>query len=249
MEKENLKAAVHLIKKAGKIVAFTGAGISVESGIPPFRGEKGLWNTYNPDYFHIDYFKSNPEDSWRLVKKLFYEFYGKVKPNAAHSALAAMENRGLLHAVITQNIDNLHQEAGSRIVIDFHGNLRHVVCTKCRKRTRFADVDPAQPVPECPACGGIVKPDIVFFGEPISPGVQRESFRQAEEADVLLVIGTTGEVMPASMIVSFAKENGADIIEINTTPSMFTHSLTDIFLQGKAAGQMTNLCDTLGVSL
>jgi len=248
MERGSHTAAAQLIKKAGKVVAFTGAGISVESGIPPFRGENGLWNTYNPDYFHIDYFYSNPEDSWRLIKKLFYEFYGKVSPNAAHLALARMERHKLLQAVITQNIDNLHQEAGSGIVVDFHGNLQHLVCTKCSRKSRFTDIDPAQAVPVCPSCGGILKPDIIFFGEQISPGVRREAFRQAEESDVLLVIGTTGEVMPASMIVSFAKESGADIIEVNTTPSLYTHGLTGIFLQGKATEQMTALLEALRIA-
>jgi NAD-dependent deacetylase len=241
--------AARLIKKAGKVVAFTGAGISVESGIPPFRGEKGLWSIYNPDYFHIDYFMSYPDRSWQLIKKLFYEFYGNVKPNAAHLACAFMEKHGLLHSVITQNIDNLHQEAGSRMVLDFHGNLKSLICLNCLKKTRFKDISLDTLPPACSKCQGVLKPDIVFFGEQIPPRVSIESFKEAEEANVLLVIGTTGEVMPASMIVSHAKDHGADIIEINTETSHFTDTLTDVFLQGKATEQMTELLGRLGLSI
>jgi NAD-dependent deacetylase len=248
-DQNRFENAAALIKKSGKVVAFTGAGISVESGIPPFRGENGLWNRYNPDYFHINYFMLHPEKSWELIKKLFYEFYGKVKPNAAHRALALMEQHGMLHSVITQNIDNLHQEAGSRMVLDFHGNLKSFICMNCFKKSRFKDINLDKLPPVCPTCQGILKPDIVFFGEQIPPLVKIESFKEAEEANVLLVIGTTGEVMPASMIVSHAKENGADIIEVNKEISHYTDVMTDIFLHGKATEQMNGLLDVLGLGM
>ncbi len=231
---EEIKQAANLLKQSHYTSAFTGAGISVESGIPPFRGTTGLWSKYNPIVLDINYFHSNPLESWRVIKEIFNDFFGKAKPNKAHQVLASMEQKGLLRNIITQNIDNLHQEAGSREVYEFHGNSRELVCTKCNKRFGIKNINFNKLPVTCDECGGLVKPDFIFFGEGIPPAAYEKSLESASKADLFLVIGTTGEIMPASQIPVIAKNNGAKIIEINIEPSNYTQQLTDIFLQGKA---------------
>ena len=230
----NINNAAEIIKHASRVTAFTGAGISVESGIPPFRGENGLWNKYDPLFLDINFFKSNPLKSWKLIKEIFYDFFGKAKPNQAHEGLAKLEEAGYLNAIITQNIDNLHQLAGSQEVYEFHGNSRELVCMHCHKKYPIKEVNLDELPPICPLCGTVLKPNFVFFGEPIPDPAQSKSFRESTIADAFLLIGTTGEIMPASTIPYLAKENGATIIEINIKPSNYTNQITDIFLQGKA---------------
>ncbi len=244
---EKIEAAAELLKKSRYTTAFTGAGISVESGIPPFRGPSGLWSKYDPIVLDIDYFHRHPRESWQVIKEIFYDFFGKAKPNDAHRVLAKMEKAGLLKNIITQNIDNLHQEAGSKEVYEFHGNSRELVCTKCQKRYTVNDLNFDELPVTCPACGGLVKPDFIFFGEGIPPVAYQKSIEAAEKADVFLVIGTTGEIMPASQIPHLAKSNGAKIIEVNIEPSNYTASITDIFLQGKATRVMNDLAEVLGL--
>ena len=237
MENKLLEAA-ELIKKSKHAIAFTGAGISVESGIPPFRGDDGLWSKYNPIVLDINYFFTNTNEAWKVIRELFYDFFGKAQPNIAHIGLAQLENKGIIKAIITQNIDNLHQEAGSKTVYEFHGTAKTMVCTKCTEKYHSKDIDLKILPPKCKKCKGILKPDFIFFGEGIPEEANRLSFQAAEQADIFLVIGTTGEVMPASMLPSTAKKNGAKIIEINTEPSQFTRQITDIYLEGKA-GEIT----------
>ena len=233
LKKDVLKAA-RLILDAKKIVAFTGAGISVESGIPPFRGENGLWNRYDPSFLEIGFFRDRPAESWALIKEIFYDYFGAAKPNLAHTTLATMEEAGLLQTIITQNIDNLHQQAGSSNVLEFHGHSRTLVCVDCERVYSAADVSLNHLPPCCEKCGGVLKPEFIFFGEGIPEPANSLSFKAASEADVFLIVGSTGEIMPASMIPYKAKESGAVIIEINPISSKYTHTLTDIFLQGKA---------------
>jgi NAD-dependent deacetylase len=242
---EKIKKAAGILKKSKYTTAFTGAGISVESGIPPFRGETGLWSKYNPIVLDINYFHSNPNESWKVIKEIFYDFFGKAKPNDAHKVLSRMEQAGLLKNVITQNIDNLHQEAGSKEVYEFHGNSHDLICTKCGARYKINELDFEHLPVTCPKCNGLIKPDFIFFGEGIPSVAYQKSLEAAQEADVFLLIGTTGEVMPASQIPSLAKNNGATIIEINIEPSNYTYSITDIFLQGKATEVMNKLAKEL----
>jgi NAD-dependent deacetylase len=242
---EKIKKAAGILKKSKYTTAFTGAGISVESGIPPFRGETGLWSKYNPIVLDINYFHSNPNESWKIIKEIFYDFFGKAKPNDAHKVLSRMEQAGLLKNVITQNIDNLHQEAGSKEVYEFHGNSHDLICTKCGARYKINELDFEHLPVTCPKCNGLIKPDFIFFGEGIPSVAYQKSLEAAQEADVFLLIGTTGEVMPASQIPSLAKNNGATIIEINIEPSNYTYSITDIFLQGKATEVMNKLAKEL----
>ncbi len=226
---DKLGQARERIKKSNKLVAFTGAGISVGSGIPPFRGPDGLWNKYDPSYFDIDYFLAHPKESWKLIKEIFYGFLKNVKPNAAHFALAELGC-----PIITQNIDNLHQAAGSKEVVEFHGTAEALVCLECGKRFKRNEINFESDIPTCPECGGLLKPDFVFFREPIPKKAFDRSVELAKWCDTMFVIGTTGEIMPASRIPYIAKTNGAFIIEININPSNFTYEITDIFLKGKA---------------
>ena len=242
------KKAAKIIKSAERVTAFTGAGISVESGIPPFRGENGLWSKFDPIFLDINYFHQNPLKSWELIKEIFYDFFGKAKPNATHFALAEMEKMGLLQAVITQNIDNLHQQAGSKEVYEFHGNSRNLICANCNQTYPANETDLSDLPPKCKKCGTVLKPDFIFFGEPIPEPARTSSFTEAEIADVFILIGTTGEIMPASIIPIEAKRNGAKIIEVNIQPSNYTNSITDIFLEGKATKVMTKLLESLEVN-
>ena len=238
---KNIKKAVDLIQKSKRTTAFTGAGISVESGIPPFRGENGLWNKFNPEFLDINYFYDYPEKSWELIKQIFYDFFGKAKPNDAHKALGKLEQMGLLQSIITQNIDGLHQQGGSNEVNEFHGNLRNLICTKCSKIHKAEDTNLDKLPPKCNYCGSLLKPDFVFFGEQIPEPAQSNSFAEINKADIFLLIGTTGEIMPASMIPFEAAKNGKTIIEINIEQSNYTNSITKIFLQGKATEIMNKV--------
>lgn len=236
-----IKAAADLIKKSKYTIAFTGAGISVESGIPPFRGEHGLWNKYNPEVLDLGYYLENPEKCWYYIREIFYDFFADAQPNAAHKVLAKMEAEGLLNSIITQNIDNLHQEAGSKTVHEFHGNSKRLKCLKCGKIIEANDVDFNNIPPLCDDDGEVLKPDFIFFGEGIPQKAYNNSFADAEKAEVCLIMGSTGEVMPASYVPRTAKQNGATIIEINPEESMFTGQVTDIHLKGKAGEIMEKL--------
>ncbi len=171
-----IQEAIQIIRYARHLVAFTGAGISVESGVPPFRGPNGLWSSYDPKYLELSYFRRHPEKCWRILEEIFYEHFAAARPNDAHRVLARLEERGLLKSLITQNIDNLHQLAGSKKVIEFHGNTRDLLCLSCGAITganpELVRVRP----PRC-SCGGILKPDCIFFGEAIPPDAWFESRR------------------------------------------------------------------------
>lgn len=237
--------AVELIRNSNRLTAFTGAGISVESGIPTFRGENGLWNKIDPVFLDIHYFLANPVKSWELIKEIFYDYFGEARPNAAHFALAEMEEQGFLQAIITQNIDNLHQQAGSINVYEFHGNSRNLVCIKCYNKIGAATISLNSLPPRCNHCGGLLKPDFVFFGEPIPEPAKSNSFAEIHRSDVFLLIGTTGEIMPASIIPHEAAKQHSTIIEINTVPSNYTHTITDVFIQSKATLAMQKITDIL----
>jgi NAD-dependent deacetylase len=170
---------------------------------------------------------------------------GTVEANRAHTALAEMEDMGFVHATITQNIDNLHQKAGSKTVYEYHGNSRELTCMQCHKKHRIEEISLETMPPRCSSCNGILKPDFIFFGESIPEPAASLSHKEAYNSDLFLVIGTTGEIMPAALIPMEAKRNGATILEINIQPSHYTDSITDIFLQGKATEMMDGLLQTL----
>jgi len=226
------KKAATAILHSKYCVAFTGAGISVESGIPTFRGENGLWSRYDPKILDINFFVSNPKESWRYIKEIFYDYMQNTKPNDAHKFLAHLEEKYSLKGVITQNIDNLHQEAGSKNVIEFHGTASKLLCMQCKTKYNSKEISLDNLPPFCAKCGGLLKPDFVFFGEPIPNDAYMNSQELCKKADCLIIIGTTGEIMPASYIPYLAKK--AEVIEINIEPSRYTDEITTIFLKEKA---------------
>jgi NAD-dependent deacetylase len=240
-----LKESAEIIKQSKYTIAFTGAGISVESGIPPFRGEHGLWNKYNPEVLDLSYYLEHASECWEYIREIFYDFFADAHPNKAHLVLAEMESKDYLKSVITQNIDNLHFEAGNRVVHEFHGNSKKFKCLKCGNIYDASEVDFNNIPPRCKDDGEILKPDFIFFGEGIPPKAYSNSFADAEKAEVCIIIGSTGEVTPASFIPRTAKQANATIIEINPEESSFTNSITDIHLKGKASEIMTKLSNEL----
>ena len=184
MNMENINTAVSLIKKSKYTVVFTGAGVSVESGIPPFRGPRGLWQRYDSSYLSLRYFHKQPKKSWEMIKKIFYDVIAPAQPNAAHKAIADLENRGHVNSVITQNIDNLHQKAGSQTVYEYHGTIKKLVCMECYRIVESDSIDLTVLPPICPKCAGILKPDFVFFGESIPEETNILCLGEAEYADV-----------------------------------------------------------------
>ncbi len=241
MNSDPIQEAAAVIAAKKNMLIFTGAGVSVESGIPPFRGAGGLWQKVNPDFFDIDHFMSHPVESWKRIRSIFYELWGKSAPNAAHLAFAELERMGVAFSLVTQNIDNLHQMAGSKNVIEFHGTLGRLRCTTCSfSGPPTPDLLAGDP-PSCPKCAALLKPDIVFFGESIPAHAMDQSFADAESCSVCLVSGTTGEVMPACMVPHTAKRHGATVIEVNPEESAFTGHITDIYIRGKAGEIMPQL--------
>jgi NAD-dependent deacetylase len=236
--------AASILRSARYLTAFTGAGISVESGIPPFRGPGGLWGKYDPRTLELDYFLSHPAEAWPVIREIFYDNFGKAKPNAAHLALAKLEADGALKALVTQNIDNLHYVAGNRNIVEFHGNSRLLLCLGCGKRV---EADPrllADLPPRCP-CGGMYKPDFVFFGEGIPPEAHARSMEAADRTDVMLVVGSTGEVYPAALVPRRAADRGAKIIEINPERSSFTDTLGCVHIPLKAGEAFHRLMEAM----
>ncbi len=241
MDKAIISEAVKLIRKSKYMVAFTGAGISVESGIPPFRGAGGLWNTTHPIFLEIEYFRNKPLQSWQKIKEVFYDKLGDAEPNKAHEILAKMEKRSFLESVITQNIDHLHQKAGSKYVYELHGTYKQLVCMECGSEYDLSFADLNFLPPTCFVCKGILKPDMVFFNEPIPQFAKKRSFDEARKTDLLLIIGTNAEVLPAAEIPEAAKKTGAKIIEINIKPSPFTHTVTDVYIEARAVEAMEEI--------
>lgn len=242
----NLIKAAEIIKKSKSMIALTGAGISVESGIPDFRSAGGLWDKYDPAiYASIYSFKSMPEKVWDMIFDMI-EITENAKPNKAHYALAELENMKILKAVITQNIDNLHQESGSRNVIEYHGNAKQLICLTCSSEYSASEFDIAgRRIPHCDSCGKILKPSVIFFGENIPQHALRESQKFAENADVVLVVGTSAVVYPAIGIPKTAKSRGACIIEFNIEETELTEGDTDIFINGSAGTTLPELVKLL----
>lgn len=252
---EQIEQVAGLLVNAKNAVALTGAGISTESGIPDFRSPGGLWSRVDPGEFSIDRFLQNPGRFWKLnlgLKQSGDFDLAAAEPNPAHFALARMEHLGIIKCVITQNVDNLHQRAGSVEVVEFHGNLLRAVCLKCKAVEPMDDVEERMTsgqdaMPRCLKCGGILKPDAVFFGEAIPPRAMMISQIQSSKCDVLLVIGTSLQVFPAAQIPIAVriKTPPAKVIEINREPSALRDQVTDILFLGSASEIMTKLIDRL----
>jgi NAD-dependent deacetylase len=234
MDHQLIQRAAKDILHSKKTIAFTGAGISVESGIPDFRGAQGLWQKYDPEeYAHIQAFYSNPDKVWLMIKEMF-SLIMAAKPNPAHMGLAELERMGLLSSVITQNVDGLHQAAGNTNVIEFHGTHRTLSCLKCSTKIEGTSLTLEDLPPRCSRCSSLLKPDVVFFGEPIPWEAQIMSFKESKSCKAVLVIGTSAVVYPAATIPITAKERGAIVIEINTEPTPLTNQISDYLICGSA---------------
>jgi NAD-dependent deacetylase len=220
MDRE-LRFAAQAIREAHSTVAMTGAGISTASGVPDFRGDGGLWETHNPMDFHISRFEANPGEFWRDRLDLHADIRGDaaIEPNAAHEALAALESAGSLDSVITQNIDGLHEAAGSEDVIEIHGSGKRVVCRDCGRRVAAEPVRErvreGETPPRCGECDGVLKPDVVLFGEELPEHALLKSHALAERADVFLVAGSSLAVEPAASLPRAAADHGATMVVVN----------------------------------
>jgi NAD-dependent deacetylase len=247
--RRELERARELIGSAQRIVALTGAGISTDSGIPDFRGPKGVW-TLNPKaerMSDIRYYVADPE-----VRKLSWQSRlahpaWTAEPNAGHKALADLEQRDKLHALVTQNIDGLHQRAGNskERVIEVHGNLHKAICLSCGwrgpmqsvlDRVRAGDDDPL-----CETCGGILKSDTISFGQPLVPEVLDRAMTAAHQTDCLIAVGTSLQVYPVAGTVPIAKAAGARVIILNAQPTAFD-DIADVRLNGSISEELPAIC-------
>jgi NAD-dependent deacetylase len=226
---DEIRRAAELLARADHAVALVGAGLSRESGIPTFRGEGGLWTRFGePPMNQFQQFLEDPRGWWlrRLEERArpseFTDAIARARPNPGHLALAELERMGVLKHVITQNVDNLHQEAGSVAVTEIHGNRTRMRCLECGRREPVREFAAEEVPPRCAACGGLVKSDTVMFGEPIPPEALAECYRQAGRCDVMLVVGTSGVVYPAADLPIQVLRRGGALIESNVDETPFT---------------------------
>lgn len=232
-----LDRVVDLIRGANKTIALTGAGASTESGIPDFRSRGGLWSRFDPmEYGTLGAFRRDPVKVWTMLAELL--FVVDARPNAGHKALAAMEKAGLLQGIITQNIDGLHQKAGSISVVEFHGSLATFSCLSCGSIFQLAQVLKKKLPPRC-GCGEVLKPDVVFFDEEIPAHALAMTEQMVSSADVLIVAGTSCQVAPASSIPMLVRQRGGVVVEINLEPVL--GEAADAALTGKFSAVMTGL--------
>jgi len=220
-------------------IALTGAGISVDSGIPDFRSPGGLWEKFNPmEYATIQAFQSHPEKVWTMLVEM-EEILRRAQPNPGHNGLAELEEMGLLAAVITQNVDNLHQEAGNKVVVEYHGNGKRLVCLNCSSAydaeafSVRSTEDEGFP-PRCGKCNAVLKPDVILFGETIPQQAAVQSYHLASRCKIILVVGTSAQVYPAAELPHVAKSNGAKIIEVNRMETNLT-PMADLSLRGSSS--------------
>jgi NAD-dependent deacetylase len=239
-------ALAQLLRSARPCVVLTGAGVSTESGIPDFRSPTGIWAQYDPmEYATIEAFENDPEKVWSFYA-LRYRALTEAQPNAAHLALAKLERRGIVSALITQNIDLLHERAGSRDVIEVHGSIRECVCLACGARYGLEEVirmlDGAA-VPRC-TCGAVVKPGVVMFGELLEPAAIDRAFALAREAKLLLVVGSTLEVQPVAGLPWETVTAGGDVAIVNLGPTAFDQRAT-LKIDGKAGEVLRAVVEAL----
>ena len=225
-----MRAVVNRVKASKKLVVLTGAGISKESGIPTFRGADGLWKKYKPEELATPWaFQKNPELVWE-----WYHWRRSLmadkRPNKGHLLIAKLEGMVPDFWLITQNIDGLHHMAGSKRIIELHGNIWRERCTNCTFRRTNKKVPPEEKVPRCPECGSIMRPDVVWFGEALPKEALDAAIKHSETCDTMLVIGTSAVVQPAASLPVIAKNAGAFVIEVNPEETPITH-LCDVSLR------------------
>ncbi len=243
MNKE-IKKVVNLILNSKFLVALTGAGISADSGIPTFRGEKGLWKNFKPEELATpEAFQRDPKRVWEwYVWRM--KIIREARPNAAHICLAKLEKESVLKAIITQNVDGLHQKAGSINVIELHGNIWKAVCTKC-SYSEYMQKIPEDIPPKCKKCGSHLRPGVVWFGEPLPTDALNMAFYLSNKADLMLVIGTSLLVQPAASLPFIVLNNGNKVIEINPNETVLSNKAT-LSLKMSAAEAFKLICKELG---
>lgn len=243
-----VEKAADIIASSSRVVMFTGAGVSTESGIPDFRSPGGIWSKYQPIMFQD--FMAGEEvrrESWRRGKET-YHLFADVEPNAAHHAIVELERMGKLDCLITQNIDNLHQKAGSspELVIELHGTAMYVMCLQCGKRWPRAEIqewlESGVEAPYCDECGGIMKSATVSFGQPMPEKETAEAELHARQAEVFVVVGSSLVVYPAAQMPMVAKQSGAKLIIINLGETSFD-TYADVLIRGKAGEAMKRIVE------
>jgi NAD-dependent deacetylase len=257
MENLILRAASDLINSKYAI-ALTGAGISTESGIPDFRGPKGIWTTDREAeakaYERYELFLKDPKSYWEEilgVKGTYGQFYyqiRKAEPNPGHYALAEMERLGLIKCVLTQNIDGLHEKAGSRNIVEFHGSVHKLRCASCGSRYAFEEISVRKLPPYC-QCGGAIKYDVVHFNEPIPADVAEAAENEAVVCDLMLICGTSAIVYPFAGLPRIARlrnKVGAKIIEVNAEPTPLTYEgISDYLIRGQTGEVLPKILETV----
>jgi NAD-dependent deacetylase len=248
-DKTQLAKAAEIIRASKTIVVFTGAGSSTESGIADFRSEGGLWSRYDPSiYANYSYFLQDPSKFWEMHNELV-DILVKAKPNPIHIAVAELEKIGKVNAIITQNVDALHQRAGSGTyrgipIYELHGSYIELECIKCKKEYDFKDVETKTvKYPVCD-CGGFIKPKVVLFGESLPMGILDAAIKATSECDCFLMIGSSLLVSPANFLPSIAKQNGAKLIFINKDNTSMDY-LADIFLKGRGGAILSEIMSLL----
>ena len=213
-----MKEIIDFIKRAKHLIAFTGAGVSVLSGIKDFRGKNGLYKTMDAEkIFDLDVFKSNPSFYYENTKEFIYGLDEK-EPAVTHRMLSKLEEMGYIKALITQNIDMLHQKAGSKNVIELHGSAKIHYCMSCGMETsekRVFEIARRGEVPKCSSCGGVLKPCITFFGEALPMNALNEAIKEVKKADAIMVLGSTLTVYPAASLPSYVLDNGGKLMIVN----------------------------------
>lgn len=246
---KSLDQAARLLLSADYVMAMTGAGISVESGIPPFRGPDGLWTKYGePPMNGYERFLENPKKAWeeRLSPsgptKEMWTTLDTAEPNPGHYAFVELEKMGVLRTMISQNVDNLHRRAGSRNLIEIHGNYTLIRCVECHARFPASEVPLNQLPPECPICHGTLKSDTVSFGEPIPHDALERCYSQTDLCDCMIVVGTSATVYPAAAFPLAVRDKGGSLIEVNLYESELT-PLATLSLRGPSAELLGQLVD------
>jgi NAD-dependent deacetylase len=244
------KELVHRLAEAERVAVLTGAGVSAESGVPTFRDEDGLWEKFNPqELANVEAFLDNPElvQGWYAHRRAVVT---ETAPNPAHHALADLEafvtERGGAFLLATQNVDDLHRQAGSEAVVELHGNITRSYCIDCERTATEADMRPSSEndIAECPGCGGLLRPDVVWFGEMLPDGAMEEAQEAAAACDIFLSVGTSAVVYPAAGLPLAAAESGAYTVEVNIERSTVAAELDEVLL-GKAGETLPPLVEAV----
>jgi NAD-dependent deacetylase len=241
---DQVRRLAELVQSAEEVVVLTGAGISTESGIPDYRSQTGLWTRVDPmEYASIDAFRSDPAKVWGHYGPRL-EMLLAAEPNEGHRALAELEERGIVRAVVTQNIDMLHTRAGSRDVVEVHGSIRTASCQVCGARYTVEQVLARLPFPQCDACEGVLKPDVVFFGELLPQRAIDRAYELADSADLLLVVGSTLEVYPVAALPETTLAHGGRLAIVNRGGTQYDRH-ADVVVDAGAGETLRALADAL----